>query len=73
MEGITYNGENITNLVRRKKVDTSSFVRTLFHCFYINVRLASGGQEVLEEHQRHKKRKENKTRFEFELEVKISR
>lgn len=27
MEGITYNGDNITNLVRRKKVDTSSFVR----------------------------------------------
>lgn len=29
MEGITYNGDNITNLVRRKKVDTSSFVRQL--------------------------------------------
>lgn len=29
MEGITYNRENITNLVRRKKVDTSSFVRQL--------------------------------------------
>lgn len=27
MEGITYNRDNITNLVRRKKVDTSSFVR----------------------------------------------
>lgn len=27
MEGITYNGENITSMVRRKKVDTSSFVR----------------------------------------------
>lgn len=32
MEGITYNGENITNLVRRKKVDTSSFVRKLSDC-----------------------------------------
>lgn len=32
MEGITYNGENITNLVRKKKVDTSSFVRTLVSC-----------------------------------------
>lgn len=29
MEGITYNGDNITNLVRRKKVDTSSFVSQL--------------------------------------------
>lgn len=27
MEGITYNNDNITNMVRRKKVDTSSFVR----------------------------------------------
>lgn len=30
MEGITYNGENITSLVRRKKVDTTSFVRSVF-------------------------------------------
>uniref|UniRef100_A0A3Q1FVV0 Laminin G domain-containing protein n=1 Tax=Acanthochromis polyacanthus TaxID=80966 RepID=A0A3Q1FVV0_9TELE len=29
MEGITYNGDNITNLVRRKKVDTSTFVRQI--------------------------------------------
>ena len=28
MEGIVYNGDNITSLIRRKKVDTSSFVRT---------------------------------------------
>ena len=27
MEDITYNGDNITNLVKRKKVDISSFVR----------------------------------------------
>ncbi|XP_068605403.1 contactin-associated protein-like 2 [Brachionichthys hirsutus] len=32
MEGITYNGENITNLVRRKKVDTSSFRNLTFSC-----------------------------------------
>lgn len=38
MEGIIYNGDNITNLVRRKKVDTSSFVRHLLQCvFVINV------------------------------------
>lgn len=30
MEGITYNGENITSLVHRKKVDTTSFVRSVF-------------------------------------------
>lgn len=27
MESITYNGDNITDLARRKKLDTSSFVR----------------------------------------------
>uniref|UniRef100_A0A4W6CA27 Contactin associated protein 2b n=1 Tax=Lates calcarifer TaxID=8187 RepID=A0A4W6CA27_LATCA len=32
MEGITYNGDNITNLVRRKKVDTSSFRNLTFSC-----------------------------------------
>ncbi|XP_070830713.1 contactin-associated protein-like 2b [Chaetodon trifascialis] len=32
MEGITYNGDNITNLVRRKKVDTSSFHNLTFSC-----------------------------------------
>ncbi|XP_035990184.1 contactin-associated protein-like 2 isoform X5 [Fundulus heteroclitus] len=32
MEGITYNGDNITNLVRRKKVDTSSFRNLTFTC-----------------------------------------
>ncbi|KAM3605215.1 uncharacterized protein V6R79_022304 [Siganus canaliculatus] len=32
MEGITYNGENITNLVRRKKVDTSTFRNLTFSC-----------------------------------------
>nr|XP_057930020.1 contactin-associated protein-like 2b isoform X1 [Doryrhamphus excisus] len=32
MEGITYNGDNITNLVRRGKVDTSSFRNLTFSC-----------------------------------------
>ncbi|XP_017295428.1 contactin-associated protein-like 2b [Kryptolebias marmoratus] len=32
MEGITYNGDNITSLVRRKKVDTSSFRNLTFFC-----------------------------------------
>uniref|UniRef100_A0A669EDF5 Contactin associated protein 2b n=1 Tax=Oreochromis niloticus TaxID=8128 RepID=A0A669EDF5_ORENI len=32
MEGITYNGENITSLVRRKKVDTTSFRNLTFSC-----------------------------------------
>ncbi|XP_072219814.1 contactin-associated protein-like 2b [Leuresthes tenuis] len=32
MEGIFYNGENITSLVRRKKVDTSSFRNLTFSC-----------------------------------------
>ncbi|XP_011484399.1 contactin-associated protein-like 2 [Oryzias latipes] len=32
MEGITYNGENITSMVRRKKVDTSSFRNLTFSC-----------------------------------------
>ncbi|XP_068197780.1 contactin-associated protein-like 2b [Antennarius striatus] len=32
MEGITYNGDNITNLVRRKRVDTSSFRNLTFSC-----------------------------------------
>lgn len=32
MEGITYNGENITNLVRKRKVDTSSFRNLTFSC-----------------------------------------
>uniref|UniRef100_A0A6Q2WQP0 Contactin associated protein 2 n=1 Tax=Esox lucius TaxID=8010 RepID=A0A6Q2WQP0_ESOLU len=32
MEGITYNGDNITNLVKRKKVDTSSFRNLTFSC-----------------------------------------
>uniref|UniRef100_A0A1A8QBP0 Contactin-associated protein-like 2 n=2 Tax=Nothobranchius TaxID=28779 RepID=A0A1A8QBP0_9TELE len=32
MEGITYNGENITSLVRRKRVDTSSFRNLTFSC-----------------------------------------
>ncbi|XP_056149737.1 contactin-associated protein-like 2b [Lampris incognitus] len=32
MDGITYNGENITSLVRRKKVDTSSFHNLTFSC-----------------------------------------
>ncbi|XP_054888935.1 contactin-associated protein-like 2b isoform X1 [Poeciliopsis prolifica] len=32
MEGITYNGDNITSLVRRKKVDTSSFRNLTFTC-----------------------------------------
>uniref|UniRef100_A0A7N8WYI2 Contactin associated protein 2b n=1 Tax=Mastacembelus armatus TaxID=205130 RepID=A0A7N8WYI2_9TELE len=36
MEGITYNGENITNLVRRKKVDTSSFHNLTFSCMESN-------------------------------------
>lgn len=32
MESINYNGENITDLARRKKLDTSSFVSfILFH------------------------------------------
>ncbi|XP_033975452.1 contactin-associated protein-like 2 [Trematomus bernacchii] len=36
MEGITYNGDNITNLVRRKKVDTSSFRNLTFSCAEAN-------------------------------------
>ncbi|XP_077580173.1 contactin-associated protein-like 2b isoform X1 [Stigmatopora nigra] len=32
MEGITYNGDNITHLVRRGKVDTSSFRNLTFSC-----------------------------------------
>lgn len=32
MEGITYNGDNITNLIRRKRVDTSSFRNLTFSC-----------------------------------------
>uniref|UniRef100_A0A3P9P8C0 Contactin associated protein 2 n=1 Tax=Poecilia reticulata TaxID=8081 RepID=A0A3P9P8C0_POERE len=32
LEGITYNGDNITSLVRRKKVDTSSFRNLTFTC-----------------------------------------
>ncbi|KAM7378664.1 hypothetical protein PAMP_004273 [Pampus punctatissimus] len=32
MEGIIYNGDNITNLVRRNKVDTSSFRNLTFSC-----------------------------------------
>ncbi|KAM4551352.1 contactin-associated protein-like 2b [Odontesthes bonariensis] len=32
MEGIFYNGENITSLVRRKKVDTTSFRNLTFSC-----------------------------------------
>nr|XP_020507441.1 contactin-associated protein-like 2 [Labrus bergylta] len=32
MEGMTYNGDNITNLVRRKKVDVSSFRNLTFSC-----------------------------------------
>ncbi|XP_076018406.1 contactin-associated protein-like 2b [Genypterus blacodes] len=32
MEGITYNGDNITSLVRRKKIDTSSFRNLTFSC-----------------------------------------
>uniref|UniRef100_A0A8K9X300 Contactin associated protein 2b n=1 Tax=Oncorhynchus mykiss TaxID=8022 RepID=A0A8K9X300_ONCMY len=32
MEGITYNGDNITNLVKRKKIDTSSFRNLTFSC-----------------------------------------
>ncbi|XP_038134759.1 contactin-associated protein-like 2 [Cyprinodon tularosa] len=32
MEGITYNQENITSLVRRRKVDTSSFRNLTFTC-----------------------------------------
>ncbi|XP_024135915.1 contactin-associated protein-like 2b [Oryzias melastigma] len=32
MEGITYNGDNITSMVRRKKVDTSSFRNLTFSC-----------------------------------------
>ena len=34
MEGIVYNGDNITSLIRRKKVDTSSFVRTSASCLW---------------------------------------
>lgn len=29
MESINYNGDNITDLARRKKIDTSSFVREM--------------------------------------------
>lgn len=29
MESINYNGDNITDLARRKKLDTSSFVREM--------------------------------------------
>ncbi|KAL2097006.1 hypothetical protein ACEWY4_006213 [Coilia grayii] len=32
MEGIVYNSDNITNLVRRKKLDTSSFRNLTFSC-----------------------------------------
>uniref|UniRef100_A0A3B3ZNM0 Uncharacterized protein n=1 Tax=Periophthalmus magnuspinnatus TaxID=409849 RepID=A0A3B3ZNM0_9GOBI len=32
MEGITYNKENITTLIRRKRVDTSSFRNLTFSC-----------------------------------------
>ncbi|TWW73428.1 contactin-associated protein-like 2b [Takifugu flavidus] len=32
MEGLTYNNDNITNMVRRKKVDTSSFSNLTFSC-----------------------------------------
>ncbi|XP_041847532.1 contactin-associated protein-like 2b [Melanotaenia boesemani] len=32
MEGITYNGDNITSLVRRKKLDTTSFRNLTFSC-----------------------------------------
>ncbi|CAL8278638.1 unnamed protein product [Lota lota] len=32
MEGIVYNGDNITSLIRRKKVDTSSFRNLTFSC-----------------------------------------
>ncbi|GAA6075811.1 contactin-associated protein-like 2 [Tachysurus ichikawai] len=32
MESINYNGENITDLARRKKVDTSSFRNLTFSC-----------------------------------------
>ncbi|XP_074544491.1 contactin-associated protein-like 2 [Halichoeres trimaculatus] len=32
MEGMTYNGDNITSLVRRKKVDVSSFRNLTFSC-----------------------------------------
>ncbi|XP_056276352.1 contactin-associated protein-like 2b [Pseudoliparis swirei] len=32
MEGMSYNGDNITSLVRRKKVDTSSFRNLTFSC-----------------------------------------
>lgn len=32
MEGITYNGDNITNMIRRKRVDTSSFRNLTFSC-----------------------------------------
>lgn len=30
MESINYNGDNITDLARRKKLDTSSFVREIY-------------------------------------------
>lgn len=36
MEAIHYNGDNITNLVRRRKVDTSSFVRAKFACLFLS-------------------------------------
>lgn len=45
MERIIYNGDNITSLVRRKKVDTSSFVRVsilsyaFLNIFSVNVAL----------------------------------
>lgn len=36
MEAIHYNGDNITNLARRRKVDTSSFVRAEFACLFLS-------------------------------------
>ncbi len=36
MEAIHYNGDNITNLARRRKVDTSSFVRAKFACLFLS-------------------------------------
>lgn len=36
MEAIHYNGDNITNLARRRKVDTSSFVRAKFTCLFLS-------------------------------------
>lgn len=71
MEGITYNGENITNLVRKRKVDTSSFVRTLV---FFHVLLAFGGDEAPKEVEGHGKRKHTTGRrflsfpFQFYLE-----